>query len=163
MTDLRRVKDGLCIVSWRRPGDRGYVFVKGKVFHRLLWEQAYGPVPKGFVLDHLCRNRSCLNLAHLEVVTNVENVMRGASPLAFKARQTHCYRGHPLTADNIHIWRGRRHCLTCKRAYQGGVERPCSICSAMVKVTWKGRCHNCDMYFRRHGIERPSELFRARA
>lgn len=54
----------------------------GKVVpaHRIYWERENGPVPDGLTLDHLCRVRACVNPAHLEPVTQVENVRR-ASPV----------------------------------------------------------------------------------
>lgn len=48
--------------------------------HRVLWEAERGPIPPGLDLDHLCRNRRCCNLDHLEPVTRSENVQRGRSP-----------------------------------------------------------------------------------
>lgn len=47
------------------------------VAHRWLWERLFGPVPERHVLDHLCRNRSCVNPAHLEAVSQRENLLRG--------------------------------------------------------------------------------------
>lgn len=45
--------------------------------HRQSWENANGPVPDGLELDHLCRNRACVEPNHLEPVTTGENVRRG--------------------------------------------------------------------------------------
>lgn len=50
---------------------------KMKMAHRVAFEHHHGPVPDGFELDHLCRNRACVNHEHLEVVTHTENVQRG--------------------------------------------------------------------------------------
>lgn len=47
--------------------------------HRWFYEQVKGPIPAGYQLDHLCRNRRCVNPAHLEVVTRRENMRRGAN------------------------------------------------------------------------------------
>jgi hypothetical protein len=48
--------------------------------HRVSWVLTNGPVPDGLELDHLCRQRSCCNPDHLEAVTHLENVRRGAGP-----------------------------------------------------------------------------------
>ena len=45
--------------------------------HRVGWELLVGPIPEGMTIDHLCRNRGCQNIDHLEVVTLAENIRRG--------------------------------------------------------------------------------------
>lgn len=50
---------------------------KHVLVHRFAYEQVKGPIPEGLFIDHLCRNRGCVNPNHLEPVTNRENVMRG--------------------------------------------------------------------------------------
>lgn len=85
--------------------------------HIFSWEWANGPVPKGLELDHLCRNRACVNPAHLEPVTHRENEIRGATVIAANFFKTECHKGHPLSGDNLFIRRdGRRRCIACKRA-----------------------------------------------
>ena len=69
--------------------------------HRIAYELFTGPIPEGLQIDHLCRVRCCVNPVHLEVVTSRENTLRGMSPQAQLARQTHCKYGHPLAGDNL--------------------------------------------------------------
>lgn len=45
--------------------------------HRIVYEAQVGPIPPGYVVDHLCRNRACCEPNHLEVVSTGENVQRG--------------------------------------------------------------------------------------
>lgn len=90
----------------------------GKTYaHRWSYEYHVGPIPDGLHLDHLCRNRSCVNPEHLEPVTVRENVMRGESPSATHAKKTHCPEGHPYSGDNLYVHpiKGTRHCRTCGR------------------------------------------------
>lgn len=100
-----RNRDGYGIVNYGR---------KSHLAHRAFYQMMIGPIPAGATLDHLCRNRCCINPAHLEPVSPVENVMRGEGFAARNARKTHCVHGHPFSAENTY-WEGRkRHCQTCK-------------------------------------------------
>lgn len=86
--------------------------------HRAMYQELVGPVPEGMTLDHLCRNRGCVNPDHLEPVTMRENALRGTSPWAKNARKTHCPRGHELVTENCvpyYLKRGRRYCAMCAR------------------------------------------------
>lgn len=81
--------------------------------HRIAYENAKGPIPEGLQIDHLCRNRACVNPDHLEAVTGRVNVLRGMNPPAQNARKTHCVRGHEFTPENTRMDRGYRFCLKC--------------------------------------------------
>lgn len=108
---------------WTSTLDNGYGSInlkidgrqRNRMAHRLAYEEIIGPIPEGLELDHLCRVPRCVNPAHLEPVTHVENTMRGFSPLAVKARQTHCHRGHEFTAANTYRAGSSRKCRECKR------------------------------------------------
>ena len=87
---------------------------KHKMVHRLAYEVFNGPIPEGLFIDHLCRVPSCINPAHLEVVTHRENTMRGTNPSAAKARQTQCKYGHTFDEINTYYAKdGTRFCRTC--------------------------------------------------
>ena len=83
---------------------------------RIAWLLVHGPIPPGLVIDHLCRNRRCVNPGHLRVVSNRENVLCGNGSAAVRHRQTECLRGHELSGANVYVGPdGTRECRICKR------------------------------------------------
>lgn len=87
--------------------------------HRFSYEFFNEEIPKGLQIDHLCRNRGCVNPEHMEVVTNRENMMRGLSPSLTSKRQlskTHCPQNHPYSGENLYLDpNGGRRCRICNR------------------------------------------------
>lgn len=88
--------------------------------HRLAHELLIGPIPEGMEVDHLCRNRLCVNPAHLEAVDHATNTRRAAE---HRPRVTHCKRGHSLDDEaNVRLdARGSRHCKECERVLRRGL------------------------------------------
>jgi hypothetical protein len=93
---------------------------RSRYAHRLSYTAVKGPIPVGLVIDHLCRNRACINPDHLEPVTNRENILRGNTIMAANAAKTHCPEGHEYTPENTRLRTGAgkaqsRECRTCAR------------------------------------------------
>jgi HNH endonuclease len=98
----------------------------GSTAHRWAYEYAVGPIPAGLVLDHACHtddptciegdacpHRACCNPAHLEPVTQAENLRRKHNANA--AKQV-CKNGHPFDAENTYFRHGgERLCRACAR------------------------------------------------
>ena len=107
-------------VGYRNEMGYGRVNVGGSNYlvHRLAWVAHYGQdVPEGLTLDHLCRNKACVNPSHLEAVTQQINVHRGTAPAAINLTVTECPKGHPLEPGNLvtSALPRRRKCLICHR------------------------------------------------
>ena len=106
----------------KNNGGYGVASIQGKrgLAHRMHYEHVIGKLRKGRFLDHLCRNRLCIRLAHLEPVSLRENIRRGLNGVL----KTHCINGHPWIKENIY------------RAKNG--DGTCRICKVTVhKKKWK--------------------------
>lgn len=68
-------------------------------------------------VDHICRNRACLNPSHLDIVTARVNTSRGNSLSAINSRKTECLRGHRFSAGNTYYRKDRngKFCLICSK------------------------------------------------
>lgn len=115
------IPDG-CWVWKKLCSSNGYgnFSINKKTFyaHRISYELYNDPIPEGLVIDHLCRNRRCVNPEHLEVVTQRENISRGVGYGRGCASKTHCFNGHPYIESNIYF----------RKSKTGAISRCCKIC-----------------------------------
>jgi hypothetical protein len=129
-----------CWVWQRQISTSGYGMTsyQGKYMgaHRAVYLLEKGEIPEGLELDHLCRNRACINPEHLEPVTRRENLLRGETRTARRARQTHCKRGHEFTPENTIIDGGTRRCRACKNERDRNYARRCQLCDRRPAAGW---------------------------
>lgn len=85
--------DGDCHLHNGTNNGHGYAmfyYLTGQYAHRYAWERINGKIPYGMTIDHLCENKRCVNINHLEMVTGAENTRR------YSERRTICKNGlHP--------------------------------------------------------------------
>ena len=112
---IKRLPNGCWEWQRRRRGSKYAVMEfdrRPRSVHRIMYTFAWGDIPEGLELDHICRNQYCVNPFHLEAVTHKKNMERGDFSTLIK---THCIRGHPFAGPNIYIrpGNGYRQCYAC--------------------------------------------------
>lgn len=111
-------QDGDCWVwtGYKDPSGYGRLGFRDSVWlaHRVSYTLMIEEIPDGLQLDHLCRNRACVNPYHLEPVPPEVNRLRGN--INQNVGKTHCKHGHPLDGENLYTNPdGCRHCRECQR------------------------------------------------
>lgn len=113
---------------------------KAVLAHRYSYEQLVGPIPDGLVIDHLCRNRRCVNPAHLEAVTTGVNTRRGLGVSTFNALKTDCPAGHPYSTENTYVSpKGSRICRACARERDRQPHRSATLRRRLAREKTNGR------------------------
>jgi hypothetical protein len=108
--------DAPCWIWWGATLSNGYPKVtmnyRTCLVHRVVYEHYKGSIPEGLQIDHICKNKLCVNPEHLEAVTCLENMRRRY------ANYTHCVNGHELSGENVYIapYTGKRDCKVCRKA-----------------------------------------------
>lgn len=117
----RRTKAG-CLEWTGRLNEGGYGTIgwQGKhwLVHRAIWTVQVGPLPAWpMVIDHLCRNRACVDVTHMEVVHQAENAERGGGRLiadALRRQRTTCSKGHDREVHERVTPKGYTYCRACR-------------------------------------------------
>ena len=121
-------KTGGCWVWQGYVQNAGYgsmsTYIKTQLAHRWAFEYFREPIPKGMTVDHLCRNKLCVNPEHLELVTRTQNIQRAglAGVARREAIKTHCPKGHSYKDFGVKTKNGYTNYGTTKYA------RRCTIC-----------------------------------
>jgi hypothetical protein len=113
-----------CHISLYSIGSHGYAQIgwhavsgirTATTAHRAVWAGVHGPIPAGMTVDHTCKNRHCVNIEHLRLLTNFENARRTSGrdwPLGF------CLHGHPDTDMHYPANGSKAYCRECRNAKQ---------------------------------------------
>lgn len=102
-------------------GKNEYGIFDSEYAHRFSYKLYKGNIPEKFQIDHLCKNKLCVNPDHLEAVTHKVNTLRAGSVSAINSRKTHCHKGHIFDEKNtwLEYKNGKkiaRHCRKCHAA-----------------------------------------------
>lgn len=112
-------KVGDCLV-WCKNKDKDgygifYYIKKNRKAHRFAAYLSSGAIPEGMVVDHICKNRACVNDKHLRIVTKSQNTLENSNSVgAINKQKTHCVKGH-LLDKKYGIKKVQRYCSICER------------------------------------------------
>lgn len=109
-----------------------YVDGKKELAHRFSYKHFKGEIKNDLCVDHVCKNRNCVNPECLRLVTRAENTLNNSEGITAKNKnKTHCIRGHKFTEDNIYY----------SKLPNGGRGRHCKKCAFMHRRKNKQNCH----------------------
>lgn len=113
-------------IGYTPPPGYGRFTVNGrpKSAHRVVWELIGNPVDPNLELDHLCKNKACVNPSHLEAVSHAVNTQR-------RYGIGLCKRGHKLTDNNV--------VMDIKNKKTNRLGRQCKTCKRMMTKKWNAK------------------------
>jgi hypothetical protein len=117
------ITSGPCWIWTATKNRKGYGMFRANRYgsaHRYAYRTLIGPIPLGLHIDHLCRNRDCVNPMHMEPVTNAENQRRGKVN-QYKSLEA-CKYGHEFDEANTYYLE--------RKDRQGRITRKCRKCAA---------------------------------
>lgn len=103
--------------GYKKKSGYGEMSINNKLFivHRLSYSVFKKPIDENLVIDHICRNRSCINPEHLREVTQKENVLENSLSIqSVNSKKTHCKNGHEFSVENMIYNPTGRECKICR-------------------------------------------------
>ena len=91
--------------------------------HRISYQEFNGPLDEKLVIDHICRNRACVNPKHLRQTTIKQNVLSGEGLSAINLTKDFCVREHPLLGVNLYLHKNKRQCKECRKIRADGYKK----------------------------------------
>ena len=102
--------------------------------HRAVFALRGEKIAQGLVVDHICHNRSCVNPAHLRIVTPIQNTLENSIGVAaVNALKNTCVNGHELMGHNLILRKKRRQCRTCQNARVSRYKKSKRLADGMVE------------------------------
>jgi hypothetical protein len=157
-------------IYWKGRIDRlGYprITYKGKeaYVHKVLYENCYGSVKRGYDVHHVCGNKGCVNLAHLRVVSHSDHMINHSPGVsAENAKKTHCPRGHELKEPNLRKTKRGRECLACRQINDEAARRRAGMKPrGWVNLTLNGETHSQKEWAKILGLNDATILYRIRS
>lgn len=112
-----------CLLSWRAVDANGYCrqTLGGRqgYAHRFAWEAVHGPIPADLTIDHLCREKRCIRVDHMELVSRAENTRRAQ---VLRRLASGWCKVHGRVMDRV-TPKGRRYCSACMNVANGRRDR----------------------------------------
>lgn len=101
---------------WQNSLDRdgyGSFYFRKKLrrAHRFAYYSKFGNIKRDMVIDHTCKNRACVNVKHLRLVTKKQNTLENSNSMgAINFKKTHCKDGHLFDKK----YGKQRYCSICQ-------------------------------------------------
>lgn len=110
---------------YRHPDFKGKGRAPLIMYHRYVWEKEHGKIPEGYEIDHICHNRACCNIGHLQCVDGLEHTIKH-NKTRYKDRKEKAkgyWLQHNCTGTSLAYLFGVSFSISCKWIREWKVQR----------------------------------------